>query len=73
MKRQVSYQWRLREKMAAAGMFTTSELTAPLAERGINLSLSQVHRLVTGTPERLSRPCRCWPRPATSSSAPRPA
>lgn len=56
MKRQVSYQWRLREKMAAAGMFTTSELAPPLAERGVNLSLSQVHRLVTGTPERLSLP-----------------
>ncbi|MEU5594751.1 helix-turn-helix transcriptional regulator [Streptomyces sp. NPDC020298] len=56
MKRQVSYQWRLREKMATAGMFTTSELAPPLAERGINLSLSQVHRLVTGTPERLSLP-----------------
>lgn len=37
-------------------MFTTSELAPPLAERGINLSLSQVHRLVTGTPERLSLP-----------------
>ncbi|MGW0816984.1 helix-turn-helix domain-containing protein [Streptomyces viridiviolaceus] len=56
MKRQVSYQWRLRERMAAAGMFTTSELAPPLAERGINLSPSQVHRLVTGTPERLSLP-----------------
>ncbi len=56
MKRQVSYQWRLRERMAAAGMFTTSELAPPLGERGINLSLSQVHRLVTGTPERLSLP-----------------
>ncbi|MEV6027712.1 helix-turn-helix transcriptional regulator [Streptomyces sp. NPDC052036] len=56
MKRQVSHQWRLREKMAAAGMFTTSELASPLAERGITLSLSQVHRLVTGTPERLSLP-----------------
>ncbi|MGW2090344.1 helix-turn-helix domain-containing protein [Streptomyces sp. NPDC001880] len=42
--------------MATAGMFTTSELAPPLAERGINLSLSQVHRLVTGTPERLSLP-----------------
>ncbi|WP_327346217.1 hypothetical protein [Streptomyces europaeiscabiei] len=30
-KRQVSYQWRLREKMAAAWMFTTSELAPPLA------------------------------------------
>ncbi|MBU3864965.1 helix-turn-helix transcriptional regulator [Streptomyces sp. 4503] len=56
MKRQVSYQWRLRELMASAGMFTTSELAPPLAERGISLSLSQVHRLVTGTPERLSLP-----------------
>ncbi|MFF4606519.1 helix-turn-helix domain-containing protein [Streptomyces sp. NPDC001339] len=56
MKRQVSYHWRLRERMAASGMFTTSELAPPLAERGINLSLSQVHRLVTGTPERLSLP-----------------
>ncbi|WP_424922549.1 hypothetical protein [Streptomyces sp. wa53] len=66
MKRQVSYQWRLCEKMATAGMFTTSELAPPLAERGINLSLSQVHRLVTGCR------CRSWPRSATSSIAPRP-
>ncbi|MDG9728751.1 MULTISPECIES: helix-turn-helix domain-containing protein [unclassified Streptomyces] len=56
MKRQVSYQRRLREKMATAGMFTTSELAPPLAESGINLSLSQVHRLVPATPERLSLP-----------------
>jgi DNA-binding Xre family transcriptional regulator len=28
----------------------------PLRERGIDLSASQVHRLVTGTPERLSLP-----------------
>ena len=56
MKRQVSYQWRLREVMAARGMFTTTELVPLLAERGINLSASQVHRLVTGTPERLSLP-----------------
>jgi DNA-binding Xre family transcriptional regulator len=55
-KRQVSYQWRLREVMAAHGMFTISDLVAPLAERGITLSVSQVHRLVTGTPERLSLP-----------------
>jgi hypothetical protein len=26
MKRQVSYQWRLREVMAAHGMFTISDL-----------------------------------------------
>ena len=55
-KRQVSYRWRLRELMAGRGMFTTSVLVPLLAERGISLSVSQVHRLVTGTPERLSLP-----------------
>jgi DNA-binding Xre family transcriptional regulator len=53
-RRQVSYQWRLREQMAARGMFTATELMPLLAERGIGLSASQVHRLVSGTPERLS-------------------
>jgi hypothetical protein len=56
MKRQVSYQWRLREVMAAHGMFTISDLVPPLADRGIDLSVSQVHRLATGIPERLSLP-----------------
>lgn len=56
MKRDVSYQWRLREVMAAHGMFTISELVPLLADREINLSVSQVHRLATGTPERLSLP-----------------
>ena len=56
MKRQVSYSWRLREVMAANGMFATTDLVAPLRERGITLSASQVHRLVTGVPERLSLP-----------------
>jgi hypothetical protein len=56
MTRQVSYRWRLREVMAEHGMFTTTELVPLLAERGIDLSASQVHRLVTGTPERLSLP-----------------
>lgn len=52
--RQVSYQWRLREVMASRGLFTTTELVPLLGERGITLSVSQVHRLVTGVPERLS-------------------
>jgi DNA-binding Xre family transcriptional regulator len=56
MKRQISYQWRLREVMAAHGMFIISELVPLLVDRGINLSVSQVHRLATGTPERLSLP-----------------
>lgn len=55
-RRQVSYRWRLREVMAAHGMFATTELVSLLAERGITLSASQVHRLVTSTPERLSLP-----------------
>jgi DNA-binding Xre family transcriptional regulator len=55
-RRNASYQWRLRNVMADRGMFTTTELVPHLAERGITLSASQVHRLVTGTPERLSLP-----------------
>jgi len=56
VKRQVSYQWRLREVMAAHGMFTVTELVPLLHDRGIGLSASQVHRLASGTPERLSLP-----------------
>jgi DNA-binding Xre family transcriptional regulator len=52
--RVVSYHWHLRELMAQRGMFNTSDLVSPLAERGIELSSSQVHRLVSGTPERLN-------------------
>ncbi|MFK0049410.1 helix-turn-helix domain-containing protein [Streptomyces sp. NPDC090741] len=56
MPRQISYRWRLRELMAARGMFAVAELMPHLSERGITLSSSQVHRLVSGTPERLSLP-----------------
>ncbi|MEU1395029.1 helix-turn-helix transcriptional regulator [Micromonospora zamorensis] len=56
MKRQVTYQWRLRQVMAEHHMFATTELVPLLSERGITLSASQVHRLVSGTPERLSLP-----------------
>lgn len=56
MKRNVGYRWRLREIMAAHGMFRTSDLIPHLVDRDITLSASQVHRLVTGTPERLSLP-----------------
>lgn len=55
-RRHVSYQWRLREIMANRGLFSTTHLAPLLAERGIVLSASQIHRLVTGTPERLSLP-----------------
>jgi DNA-binding Xre family transcriptional regulator len=54
MKRKVGYAWRLREVMAGHRVFTATELVPLLRERGIDLSASQVHRLVSGTPERLS-------------------
>ncbi|MGO8892785.1 MAG: helix-turn-helix domain-containing protein [Streptosporangiaceae bacterium] len=54
--RTVSYQWRLREIMAARGLFNASDLEPLLAERGITLSSVQVWRLVTQVPERLSLP-----------------
>lgn len=56
MVRQVSYRWLLREVMAAHGMFATTALVPLLADRDVALSPSQVHRLVTQTPERLSLP-----------------
>ncbi len=46
--------WRLRHVMATHGMFATTELIPLLAERGVHLSASQVHRVVTGRPERLN-------------------
>jgi DNA-binding Xre family transcriptional regulator len=54
MKRKIGYSWRLREVMATRQIFTATELVPLLKDRGIDLSASQVHRLVSGTPERLS-------------------
>jgi DNA-binding Xre family transcriptional regulator len=54
MTKQVSYRWRLRELMAARGMWATTDLAPLLEERGIALSPAQVYRLVAQTPERLS-------------------
>jgi len=48
--------WQLRQVMATRGMFKTTELVPLLEERGIELSRSQVHRVVTGQPDRLSLP-----------------
>ena len=52
--RQPAIRWHLRQVMATRGMFATSDLVAPLAQRGVVLSREQVYRLVTGTPERLN-------------------
>ncbi|MGH3920415.1 MAG: helix-turn-helix domain-containing protein [Pseudonocardiaceae bacterium] len=54
MARELDYRWNLRQVMASRGMFATTDLSAPLAERGIRLSSSQVYRLVVERPERLS-------------------
>ncbi len=54
MKREVDTRWRLREVMAAHGYWKTTDLVPLLAERGVELSPSQVFRLVTRPPERLS-------------------
>ncbi|MGH2835869.1 MAG: helix-turn-helix domain-containing protein [Solirubrobacteraceae bacterium] len=52
--RKLDYRWHLRQAMAAREMFATTDLVAPLAERDIILSSSQVYRLVAERPERLS-------------------
>jgi DNA-binding Xre family transcriptional regulator len=50
----MGYRWQLRTRMAERGMFATTDLIAPLAQRGVKLSREQVYRLVTGVPQRLS-------------------
>ncbi|MGW4824541.1 helix-turn-helix domain-containing protein [Streptomyces sp. NPDC004227] len=54
MAAKLDYRWHLRHLMADHGMFSTTDLLPPLAARGINLSSSQVYRLVVERPERLS-------------------
>ena len=44
------YRWRLRELMAERCTFSSTGLVPLLHERGITLSASRVHRLVTGPP-----------------------
>jgi hypothetical protein len=54
MARKLDYRWNLRQVMASRDMFQTTDLAPLLAERGIDLSSSQVYRLFTERPERLS-------------------
>jgi DNA-binding Xre family transcriptional regulator len=54
MTRKLDYRWNLRQVMASRGMFATTDLIGPLADREVRLSSSQVYRLVTERPERLS-------------------
>jgi hypothetical protein len=50
MTTKIAYRWLLRERMAERGMWKTTELIPLLAERGIELSATQVYRLVTSDP-----------------------
>src|SRR5215470_20269510 len=54
MAAKLDYRWHLRKVMAGREMFQTTDLIGPLAQRGIQLSSSQVYRLVVERPERLS-------------------
>jgi DNA-binding Xre family transcriptional regulator len=54
MVRKINFQWNLRQLMAAHDLWKTTELIPLLAERGVNLSATQVYRLVTDKPDRLS-------------------
>lgn len=54
MRRDITYTWHLAELMARSGMHNSTDLLPHLGERGISLSNSQVYRLVTGRPERVS-------------------
>ena len=54
MTAKLDYRWHLRQAMATQGMFATTDLLGPLAQREIRLSSSQVYGLVTERPERLS-------------------
>lgn len=52
-QRRIGFRWNLRQVMAARNLWKTTELIPLLRSRGISLSNAQVHRLVTGTPERI--------------------
>jgi hypothetical protein len=52
-QRRIGYRWNLRALMGQRNLWKTTELMPLLRSRGINLSESQVYRLVTATPERI--------------------
>ena len=54
MIKKMGIRWNLRRLMATRDMFQTTDMVAPLAERGVHLSREQVFRLVTQPPQRLS-------------------
>jgi DNA-binding Xre family transcriptional regulator len=47
-------RWNLRRLMAENGMFATTDLVAPLHERGVEISRQMVHRIATKPPQRIN-------------------
>ncbi len=56
MRSRVSYEWRLSIVMASCDLFSPSEMRPMLVDRGVNLSISQLSRLISGIPMRISLP-----------------
>ncbi|WP_341934489.1 MULTISPECIES: helix-turn-helix domain-containing protein [unclassified Microbacterium] len=54
MEKKVTHTWRLREVMASRGLFNISDLIPILVDYGIELSPSQLYRLLGGSPERIN-------------------
>jgi DNA-binding Xre family transcriptional regulator len=54
MKTELHYTFRVRELMARSGIRSSRDLVAPLRDRGITLSESQINRLVAHNPERIA-------------------
>jgi hypothetical protein len=54
MKRELDYQFRVKEFMARAGMRNSRDLVEPLRDRGITYSESQIYRLVSQDPDRIA-------------------
>lgn len=52
-QRRIGYHWHLRKVMAAHNLWKSTELRPLLKSRGVNLSDTQIYRLVTGTPDRI--------------------
>jgi DNA-binding Xre family transcriptional regulator len=52
--RTMGIEWNLRRLMAERGLYSTTDLQPLLRARGVELSATQVYRLVTQTPERLN-------------------
>tara|TARA_B100000965_G_C19344702_1_gene649008 strand:+ start:240 stop:599 length:360 start_codon:yes stop_codon:yes gene_type:complete len=50
----MSFQWKLREKMAEKGIWRCTDLTKLLNAYGVNISVSMVTRIVDKMPERIN-------------------